>query len=70
ITEYVSVLYDLSEEAFPSKPLADLDFVLWNRFITGVRPELACLCDFDACDQQLNAQRGKKTRSSQQNMRE
>ncbi len=50
ITEYVSVLYDLSEEVFPSKPLADLDFVLRNRFITGVRPELACLCDFDACE--------------------
>ncbi len=50
ITEYVSVLYDLSEEVFPSKPLADLDFVLRDRFITGVRPELACLCDFDACE--------------------
>ncbi|MCP3662593.1 MAG: hypothetical protein GY696_08880, partial [Gammaproteobacteria bacterium] len=50
IAEYVSALYDLSEEIFPSKSLADLDFILHDVFIIGVRPELLRECDFDVCE--------------------
>ncbi|MCP3662436.1 MAG: hypothetical protein GY696_08085, partial [Gammaproteobacteria bacterium] len=49
IVEYATVLFELAEESYPEIPSEQIDFLLRDRFISGVLPEFIQFCDFEQC---------------------
>ncbi|MCP3668138.1 MAG: hypothetical protein GY696_37570 [Gammaproteobacteria bacterium] len=49
IVEYATVLFDLAEESYPEIPSEQIDFLLRDRFISGVLPEFIQFCEFEQC---------------------
>ncbi len=49
IIEFATDLCGLAEEAYPEIPPERIDFLLKDRFISGVLPEFIRWCEFDQC---------------------
>ncbi|MCP3661014.1 MAG: hypothetical protein GY696_00730, partial [Gammaproteobacteria bacterium] len=49
IVEYAADLFDLAEESYPDIPSEQIDFLMRDRFISGVLPEFIQFCEFDQC---------------------
>ncbi|MCP3662864.1 MAG: hypothetical protein GY696_10265, partial [Gammaproteobacteria bacterium] len=49
IVEYATDLFELAEESYPEIPSEQIDFLLRDRFISGVLPEFIQFCDFEQC---------------------
>ncbi|MCP3663440.1 MAG: hypothetical protein GY696_13280, partial [Gammaproteobacteria bacterium] len=49
IVEYATDLFDLAEESYPDIPSEQIDFLMRDRFISGILPDFIQFCEFEQC---------------------